>query len=895
MSLAMNVRAFWNLSQFAHAIMEMPTTRAIGARTVIVRRERMAHALRRHMVDLGSPETLCGLRFITPIGAAIETLRGSGIAFSPGEEAHRATRLRVIFRHDLALRHYPISLLQYAGGWDDAFAQAIGEFEALGLRPEDLPTDDPQCSDLASLWTALDVAAAQSWSQARILNAAAAVLKRSRHAWPFSGPTLALASGHDSCAYARFLRAIPHAEVAFYVVRPLRSSYLTRLERLFGSAAAAPLLAAREPHAAATERDRLATHLFGPPEPHQGNPDGTVDIEIHPSTEAELQSTADWVVREVVHHGTALEDLAILLPEIDPLASLVVARLERLPFSHGETLPIYVAGGLPLWETPNGLRAMAALRTLEAGDAPHELKRALAERHSLSRLVAELGRFFEQQVAPDMATWLRERTSPLCREPTDSMLTGVVALEAIKRALLADRVNKGRFGDGAIYVGTVRDAVGIDFRAARFIGLVEGVIPSSPRTTPVITPSMNARVGRRLLLRSEDRALGDLHSFDLVVRNTHERVSFSASVVDFSRRQREPSPIFVEIASALGRSLPLQPQSRASALPEPWQNRAPLTPVGDNGQVLPIGATPSNPLSASGLRLLLECPYRFLLTRICGFREPEPLRSAYALDALTYGKLFHRAVEFFYRDAGHAFGRREHSLDHWTHQADSMVERAYNEQVQEGATEKQREPLRRNLHALLQHDWNDGRPRTFVDVERPFGVDAPVRIDVADTALYVRGTIDRLDVEDGTLLIRDIKTGHAPKTTATSGFPTPTVDAQIALYGLVARTLASRWGLPNRIAVSYVYVRDRSVVERAFRADFSQLEADARSWFHLAARLIVDGQFPRSPNKEDCRTCPFQPVCGSDAPRRAQEHLAGVGGVLADFRTLKQIHASSSA
>ena len=46
--------------------------------------------------------------------------------------------------------------------------------------------------------------------------------------------------------------------------------------------------------------------------------------------EAEIEAAADWVAHHVLE-GTALEDIAVLVPSIDPLAALVSERLARSP------------------------------------------------------------------------------------------------------------------------------------------------------------------------------------------------------------------------------------------------------------------------------------------------------------------------------------------------------------------------------------------------------------------------------------------------------------------------------------------------------------------------------------------------------------------------------------
>ena len=89
--------------------------------------------------------------------------------------------------------------------------------------------------------------------------------------------------------------------------------------------------------------------------------------------------------------AAVLEEIAVLVPTLDPLAGLVADRIARLPW-HDGLFPVYVAGGLPLSSFAGGARALAVVRALRAHLAADTLADVLpalrlvdgAERH-LSR------------------------------------------------------------------------------------------------------------------------------------------------------------------------------------------------------------------------------------------------------------------------------------------------------------------------------------------------------------------------------------------------------------------------------------------------------------------------------------------------------------------------------
>jgi hypothetical protein len=101
--------------------------------------------------------------------------------------------------------------------------------------------------------------------------------------------------------------------------------------------------------------------------------------------------------------------------------------------------------------------------------------------------------------------------------------------------------------------------------------------------------------------------------------------------------------------------------------------------------------------------------------------------------------------------------------------------------------------------------------------------------------------------------------------------------------------MASAWHMPSRVAAAYAHTDARGAHERAFRADFAALADASRGWLALAAGLLETGAFPRTPRDEDCRYCPFVPVCGPDARARSARLLAAAprDGRLAVFRRMK--------
>jgi RecB family exonuclease len=1021
-------------------------------------------------------DVLAGTRFLSARFAALEVLRAAGVPFESGEEALRKARLRAVFQTEIQLEHFSLELLRSRPGWDEAFAGTISDLEGAGLRPDDLKTQSlERLRDVAAIWRAIVNSAGHSWTIQRTYSEAAAVLGQSPGAWPLQGAVLAFAGGDITIAEADFLKSIPDVSLGLLASRPARQHYLRRMEALLGRDAGTALRSAVSPRAADNERELLASFLFeaptvlgAPTRPRSEGPDGTVDLEEHSGIEAEVEATADWVVRQVAA-GTALEDIAVLIPALDPIAGLVTERLARLPWQEG-SLPVHVAGGLPFTSSATGARALAVVRALRshlaaasivevlpvlrlsvsdgrhlshgaaselvwslgivggnparpegalewsisAADREAELSEELvqiraadfnvdgsrsarrvqdverllsdlrAARPALEALV-EVARYVLQGARLDalwpalrclLQNWclqpgagaraeslLDERLSVMASEPTCGSLTRDDALRTIEETITSARVPLGRFGDPAVYVGSVRGAVGLRFHAVRVIGLAEGHLPSVSREDPVVPDALRQNLyGAGTVVcgvappTAVDRALEDLHALDTIIRNTEERIALSAPRLDVERSQREPSSVILEAAAALGRPNRVTGE-RAATIPDgtalrrdafaparmlaaifrrnrplseaAWQDgvsqrvlRVPLRwrsaaslclerasvgaslddlgpmdgILGSPGIDLPVpGLTADRPISPSSLARLLNCPYAFLLEDLLGFEEPAVPPPRREIGQPAYGELFHAVAAEFYSANGASFCAHEGTLAHWLARADEATEKAFRRflkqypLVGEAVRSQQHERLRRDVHDLIEYDWGT-RGRCFVAVEREFGRPKPIQLPLGDRTLFLRGRIDRLDIEEGKALVRDLKTASPQLRLGKKRAPDPALDLQIAIYGLVAKTLATEWQIPAHVSAAYAYFGRRGSAERAFREDFDEiLVPEAQRWLGVAAALLEELMFPRTPSVSDCGYCCFRPVCGEGAQERAARLFAQMEGALSELAALKGV------
>jgi len=1052
----------WNTQDIIDRIAGLEGEGPLPRRTVVVPRARVAHMLQRALIQQDRVEVLAGTRFVTVKALAVEVLRAADVRFREGENELRPSRLQVLFRGGLDPEYFRRSLVQSAPGWEHALARTVGELERAGLNAADLQqVTTPAGRGLATVWAALDQTAGVSMTRAGMVARAAKVLEHQPHVAAGWGAVLALATGYVDGVEARLIQAIPRVEVALRAARPLRAGFADRVEALFGVGARGALEAEEPPLQGEIDLQVFVRYLFEPPEVQShpqrtragAEPDGTVSLEEHAGACAEIEAAADWVVQQVVERQTPLEEIALLVPQLDPMAQLVADRLQQLPWAGG--FPVHVAGGRALTSSSAGGRMLAVLEALRGhlgadlvaailpllgtadqpiahgaamdlahalgtvgGSAAHpqgamawperaasresalaaqvagaeetdgdeeqaghargvrEKERLLRDlqivRPGLEQLVGVAEALLEirplTEVWPLLATFLRKRVlvgeddeealglldhavDEACRDASCGTLSGSDALGLIETTLRSLRAPVGRFGEAAVYVGTVSGAVGLEFEAVRVMGLVDGTIPASPREDTVLPDDVRERIGQGRATVASDVALRSLQELYQVVADTGGKLVLSTPRLGLDRSYREPSSVFLEAATALGRpprdgssdrEVPdleeirqrefARSQARARAFRErhpigeaAWhdrvagdrrEGRAPAVPsqwldereldlvriaalqdkadwsamdgilgADADGPLLP-GLTPRRPLSASRWRTFLSCPHRFLYEHLLGWAEPATRRPHGELDALAYGSLFHRVLECFFRSGGAQFWSRQEPLSAWQQDAQGTAEREFGLVLEqyplegEAVQRQQLDRLRGEVREFVQYLWELG-PSRFAATERPFGYAEPVALPSEAKQVFVRGYIDLIDVVGNTTRIWDVKTGKCHLRRGSDADPVPTLDAQLALYGLVARQLADQWGVED-LQAAYAHTNDRRGRIRAFADDFEELETAGRWWLSVTAQLMADRSFPRTPSSEDCTYCPFLPVCGPKATVRSGRLLAAAGDDVRD-------------
>jgi hypothetical protein len=395
------------------SIPAQPTRRAV----VLVAAERQAHAIRRYLcVDRQRPQALAGVLFLRPPELAREVLLRAGRARVHGWNEVRRLHIFQLFESVALreeLRYFAAEQLRSGRGYAEAFARTIADLEASGLDPElatavaeRLAEHDRRSADrlhdVAVTWKAADAPRSLLATTAQLLAEATDFVRADPELLAPFGPVFAFLTAAPSTTLLRFLRVLPGCRAVFQEACPLRTG-TQRWRELMGLKTAAstdeehrhpgeargdspppagpplqltlPLTPAARPDSDAAPLSELRLvqrYLFERPEvltdperPRSHGPDGSFDVEEYPSIEDEIEAAAVWVSEQIAA-GTPLEQIALVVPDVDPYASLLADRLARM-LDGGEHVPVFIAGGLSLAASPAGARVLALLTAVARG------------------------------------------------------------------------------------------------------------------------------------------------------------------------------------------------------------------------------------------------------------------------------------------------------------------------------------------------------------------------------------------------------------------------------------------------------------------------------------------------------------------------------------------------
>lgn len=394
---------------------------------------------------------------------------------------------------------------------------------------------------------------------------------------------------------------------------------------------------------------------------------------------------------------------------------------------------------------------------------------------------------------------------------------------------------------------------------------------ADPRTGRERLPSLffvaaaSALAGRPLTARELDEHVRE----DLVAQLPLEE-ALDRGERDRARLERSGR----EAAEAIAAGSPFFKQSRLAAEAR-WSSR--FTPHDGLVQPLPeelrLRLDPlafPHAISASRLASFSRCGFQYLLQHVLKLEPALEPEERQRLDPLERGNAFHEVAERFLRERRE---RGELPVRETTATRARLLELADQalEELVAGSPprfallwEREKARFRQTLQDWLRREA-EAKGRTPAHFEVAFGLSGelppgephllePVSIDLGDgRALRVAGRIDRIDRrEDGTLALRDYKTGRAPRDDG--GVFRGGRQLQIPFYLLAAERI-----FPGaRVVEAFLdYVDAGRPV--AFRPELVRSQA-FRDLLRGLVDAIAGGLFAQEPSA--CAFCDYKVVCG---------------------------------
>jgi RecB family exonuclease len=443
------------------------------------------------------------------------------------------------------------------------------------------------------------------------------------------------------------------------------------------------------------------------------------------------------------------------------------------------------------------------------------------------------------------------------------------------------------------------------------LGLFDAPAPTSPAASPLPTSQDRVLEARRdfhrAISQASERLILSYPRAD--ARTGRERMpslffvaaasalaGAPVSLAELARAVREDDPATLPLPDALDASERDRARVRSGGRPAAeaiaagslffkqsrlatdarWSNR--LTAY--DGLVMPLPVeiarkldpVAAGPISASRLATFARCGFQYLLEHVLKLEaalEPEERRK---LDPLERGSLFHEVAELYLRerrdagelpvtDTAEARGRllemADQALDRFLAGSPPRFTLLW---------ERERTRFRATLVKWLAREVANTARSTPAHFEVSFGLpvpkdenephtEEPLEIELGDgRTLRVSGKIDRIDESpDGTLVLRDYKTGKAPWRD-TGGFFKGGRQLQIPFYILAASKL-----FPEQ-PVSQAFL---DYVDGGRQVSLDPAAVHGETFRNLLTALvdtIAGGTFVQEPSA--CEWCDFTAVCG---------------------------------
>jgi len=476
----------------------------------------------------------------------------------------------------------------------------------------------------------------------------------------------------------------------------------------------------------------------------------------------------------------------------------------------------------------------------------------------------------------------------IARDIPGEFMTGTEYLALINDAVSHETTQPRSFENAGIQVMGMIESRGLDFDRLYFLDMNDRSLPQPVRPLPFLDPVERARIqggttesqyvfSERIvsnivamtpditLLRAEEdegKPLVPSPFWPDASSRTHVdiwknpgpalmRAPWLASAFHGLSLQDHDAPSFLKRAKFLSRQLDITPPG-----PERFDSHPGIPPE----------------LSVADIRRAFACPYTFFIKHLCGIEPLDDVQTP--LSPRDRGSRIHQICARFtalQRDRGiDLIADREEAMDLLAECIDDVLSDDSHDPF--WYFERSR-LLDRNgpLPTGLLVKWIDNETERYANGARCRAEEITFDgVCATGWPFSVRGRIDRVDIDAGTIVCWDYKTGTQPrKPDIVRHF----IDPQLPLYSLAVAggriPLPPDAGKPAEQAAGYIQLKSEKEVKAVL---IPELESSLGPWtekIREMGRLLQDGSFVACPapfssdqnRKTVCRDCAFRPLC----------------------------------
>ncbi len=276
-------------------------------------------------------------------------------------------------------------------------------------------------------------------------------------------------------------------------------------------------------------------------------------------------------------------------------------------------------------------------------------------------------------------------------------------------------------------------------------------------------------------------------------------------------------------------------------------------------------APASHYLSATALTTYMACPLRFYFKYIANVREPEKLEEY--MEARTFGKVLHEALEHIYSDIDHIADSS--TVQQLQPELESALKQAFSDNDLEwnsvqGMNYLFKEALKELAQAILNHDAEYAPFKiTFLEEEAFF----ETQVNLEGKSIRLNGMFDRVDFlpQQHTVCVLDYKTGQAD---IKPNIPIEKLFAgdkfKEMFQGYFYSWLYKRRFPDEEVTMAFYPLREiqqgRKYINGGRPVDVQVLAEFEQYLFELLKRLFSE-PFDQVEDEQVCKYCAYKEIC----------------------------------